>query len=129
MKSNGITNKIMAGAVGLAALVSGTDASAAPKNCRNDGKDFICTLREPTRILTYHECNKNVRKLCEIIIYSDNKVIRYSDMGCKGKVTSYVLTNEGIVEEILARTKEQEEQFAQNVDPTYTQLKTEARGL
>jgi len=129
MKSNGITNKIMASAIGLAGLVSGINANATPKNCTKNDKDFVCTIREPTRILTYHECDKNVRKMCEIIVYSDNKITQYTDLGCEGKVTSYVITNEGIVEEMLARTKALEEKFAQTLDPTYKKLKTEARGL
>ena len=114
------------GAMGLIGLI-GADANAKPNCEKRSDSDQICIAREEARTIIYHKCHKDSYLLCTVSVSEPNKQTEYADLGCTGKATSIVITNEDGTE-MKARTSELRKLFTETIDPQYQSLKKIAKG-
>lgn len=121
-------NAILAGTMGLTGLVvSLTDANAHPNQIKKAngvtiereyrlGKPEIrYILRESDRVITYRKgrLDKNTKLCSARIDFFDGGRISYDDLGCKGKVSSFVkeIGDEREMGSRSGREKEFKEQY------------------
>ena len=123
---NTLKNTIVAGAIGLAGLVSATVANAAPACEKRADNDKICILREEARTVIYHKCHYNAYLLCTVSVSEKGKETEYADLGCTGKATSIAVTDINGTE-TKARNNELKDLFTKIIDTEYKSLVTLAQ--